>query len=102
MGSKAPNYDGDLPGAGERMGPTWQAIWDYLETGKWTTGKYLASTFSDLVRPNTIYGMLRKASENGAIEKVCRAKPGRNTSYLEYRRTDSEVKKIKNNEGVQK
>ena len=89
--SKAPNYDGEFPEAGERMGPAWQYIWDQLESGKWVTGKTLAH--STELRPDTVYHMLKDASDKGVIERNAKPKPGKRTFYLTYRRTDSEVKK---------
>lgn len=92
--SQAPNYDGEWPRAGERIGPTWQAIWDDLENGKWKTGKQLAHKHNVLVVPDTVFHILKKAYDAGVLERATRAKPNNpKLTYYTYKRTDEGVKK---------
>jgi hypothetical protein len=98
--STAPNYDGDYPGAGEKIGPTWQAVWDHLENGRWVTARTLVHEHCELVKTTTVYDILRRASDKGLIEKAYRKKPGRHSVYMEYRRTDSDVVKPKSESDI--
>ena len=88
--SKAPNYDGEYPGAGEKIGPLWQELWDAMRDGRWYRASTLAEVYAKEVAPSTVRSVLQKAADKGAIERV--AGKGRyKTAPKSYRRIDEDV-----------
>ncbi len=84
---EAPNFSGTYPGAGERLGPAWRAVWALLADGEWHRTPDL-KVASDVVLPITIKNLLREAHRAGVLEHrlVPHAKYG---SMGEYRRVRS-------------
>lgn len=74
----APNFRGDYPGAGERIGPAWQAAWDELCSGREIRGDQLTAAMLDTVdiKSHTAESLLRQARQYGVLN-------------VRYRRVDS-------------
>lgn len=91
--SKAPNFRGEFPEAGARIGPVWQEMWDHLESGEWMLGRDLIKAHATIVVENTVSQLLHSAAKAGVIEMKVISKHGK-FKKCEYRRNlDSEEKK---------
>lgn len=85
----APNFgDSNYPMAGERIGPAWQFIWDFLADKKLPLGKQtiieVAQSAGHDLQSGTIYNLLWQAGRNGLLEVTHQGK----TKATYYRRID--------------
>jgi hypothetical protein len=80
----APNFTRKYPMAGERLGPSWQALWDHLNDFGWHTVKCLQSTPGLTIADRTVENLLRNARIANKLDRRYRiTKTGR---IVEYRR----------------
>lgn len=92
--TKAPNFDGEFPGAGEKIGPVWQRLWDHMEDGRWYVGPQLTQVFAQGVSASAVRHILLDAGFSGVLEVKKVKNPRARNAHNEYRRTDSGVVKI--------
>lgn len=67
----APNFSGDYPMAGERIGPAWQRVWDRMADRKWLMTQVIArdpELRGDL-QPKTMENLIRRAFRAGLLER---------------------------------
>jgi hypothetical protein len=68
--SDAPNFNGEYPGAGAKIGPAWQAAWDRMEGGDWISSGDLADVMMTAVDIQfvTAKNLLSSARRAGVIQ----------------------------------
>lgn len=74
----APNFKGNYPLGGERIGPLWREMWEALADGAWRSGGTLAGTCAPRhgLDAKTARGILRQAAKAGVLEQEYRARAG--------------------------
>lgn len=88
--SKAPDFNGTYPGAGERIGPAWQRIWDALGDGRELTITELAALPDLGVVRATVSTLLYEAKKAGLLINRIEPHPTSNRLTIGYwRRSDS-------------
>lgn len=90
--SKAPNFDGEYPGAGEIIGPLWQRLWDHMEDGRWYNGPNISKELCGEASNHTARSVLSKAARHGVLQVRMRRMPRQRNVYCWYKRIDSDVK----------
>lgn len=65
-----PNFAGNYPLAGERIGPAWRAAWDVLSDGSWRSKLQIVPVMCKAgpVVPITALNLLRAARRAGVLE----------------------------------
>lgn len=65
----APNFNGNYPLGGERIGPAWRTMWAALRrSGDWAVGTDLVHLVPE-VNPKTARGLLWRAERRGFLDK---------------------------------
>lgn len=83
MKTDAPNFRGNYPLGGERIGPGWRAMWLALPSDGWVE----CTPFSRLLAgrtglsPKTIAGLLWKAEKAGILTKSVVGEGNRRRAY---------------------
>lgn len=83
MRTEAPNFSGNYPLGGERLGPAWRDTWRLLTPGQWASGHALAEMVSRNVdiSPITVRNLLRKAVQVGVLEQKIITKNSRGVAH---------------------
>lgn len=84
----APNFSGNYPNGGQRIGPLWRELWEHLGERGWISGSHLAEIFAPRhgVAVGTVKTILWAAVKAGHLEQGYRHDGKFNTKRSFYRR----------------
>jgi GTP-sensing pleiotropic transcriptional regulator CodY len=89
MNTEAPNFKGNYPLGGERIGPAWRVMWKMLNVRDWVSGVDLARTLADRVGldSKTVANLLRRAADAGLLNRkpIRMKRPGGMRRVVHYR-----------------
>jgi hypothetical protein len=83
MKTEAPNFSGNYPLGGERLGPGWRAMWRALPEDGWVECAPFAHLLAGQtgLDPKTIAGLLWKAEKAGILTKSVVGPGNRRRAY---------------------
>lgn len=87
MDTEAPNFNGNYPLAGERIGPAWREMWKMLDQITWLNAGDIAAVVAPKhdIKPMTVKNILRQARESGVLDQSLRVPAGRRRESAHYR-----------------
>lgn len=87
METEAPNFNGQYPLIGVRIGPAWRDLWRSLDTVRWQNSWDLSSEVASRhgLKVQTVKGLLYQAKKAGLLESVMLVPTGRRRQSAHYR-----------------
>ena len=72
MKTDAPNFKGNYPLGGDRIGPAWLDLWEMLDTERYQCGWYLADQVADRnnILARTAHALLSSAASAEILDQV--------------------------------